>query len=456
MQLTNAALRARLGPPVLALALAFIGLLVAPIAGHAKARETVAMPSAGWHGRAVESPRPRPRLVRTSWPKGWSAGSVGRGTGYARPGGSKRVREVQRRLVQLGYRPGPVDGLFGRRTHAATQWFQFKHGLATTGRVNRSTLTVLQARSEHKPLRTRARSTPSPEVVEPVAPLPAPTPVPVAAADEKSDPLILALLLMVLALGLGVIVGLLGPELRRGRKPDVPAPVRPALNPPAAAPLPAAPRRPRPAAPRRIPAVVGYAAVETGEEEADTATAAVALRCAHRGWSLIEMIHDGRQNGLRLAERPGLVYSIKQVRSGTAAGIVVARLRDVTPRTADLATLLRWLSEADGFLGAADHELDTSTRAGKATARAIIDLGGWERKRISHRTREDLATGRFTPANGPTQADLASQIAAMHERGNSLRAITDALNLTGIAVPAGQTRWQTADVKAAAEVRHRH
>ena len=453
MQRTHAAPTARLGPPLLAMALTVVALLAMPVtaeAARANAREAVAMASAGWHGRAIQNPLPRPRLVRTSWPEGWSAGAVGRGTGYVRPGGSKRVREVQRRLVQLGYRPGPADGLFGPRTRAATLWFQFKHGLATTGRVNRWTLVVLQARSDHRPLRTKPRAAST----EAVAPLPAPRPVPAAAAEE-SNWLVLALLLLLLALGLGVIVGLVGPDLRRARKPAESAPAAPALNPPAAAPLPAARRRSRPAT-RSAPEVLGYAAVEADDEEADTATAAVALRCAHRGWSLIEMVHDGRQPSRRLAERPGLVYAIKQVRSGAAAGLVVARLRDFTTRTADLATLLRWVSEAGGFLGAADHELDTSTRAGKSTARAIIDLGGWSRQRLTQSTREDLASGRFTPAADHTNADLARQIAAMHERGISLRAITDALNLAGIAVPGGQPRWQTTDVKAATEESHRH
>jgi DNA invertase Pin-like site-specific DNA recombinase len=453
MQCTYAALPARLGPPLPAMALTVIALLAMPVsaeAARANAREAVAVASAGWHGRAIQNPRPRPRLVRTSWPESWSAGAVGRGTGYARPGGSERVREVQRRLVQLGYRPGPVDGLFGPRTRAATLWFQFKHGLATTGRVNRSTLTVLQARSDHRPLRTKPR----PPSTEAAAPLPAPPPVPAPAAEE-SNWLVLAVLLLLLALGLGVIVGLVGPDLRRAWKPAASAPAAPTLNPPAAAPLPPAPRRSRPAT-RSAPEVLGYAAVEANDEEADTATAAVALRCVHRGWSLIEMVHDDRQPSGRLAERPGLVYALKQVRSGAAAGLVVARLRDFTTRIADLATLLRWLSEADGFLGAADHELDTSTRAGKATARAIIDLGGWERQRITRRAREDLATGRFAPADNHTHADLARQLAAMHDRGISLRAITDALNLAGIAVPAGQTRWQTTDVKAVAEETNRH
>src|SRR5687767_5828237 len=157
MQLINAAHLSRLGPPALAFALALIGLLVMPVPTHAAARQPEAMASAGWQGRAIQNPRPGLRVVDVQWPKGWSAGPVGFRSGYTRPGGSERVREVQRRLVKLGYRPGPVDGLFGPRTRAATQWFQYKHGLPTKGRVNRSTLAVLTARSEGKSLPTRPR-----------------------------------------------------------------------------------------------------------------------------------------------------------------------------------------------------------------------------------------------------------------------------------------------------------
>jgi DNA invertase Pin-like site-specific DNA recombinase len=167
------------------------------------------------------------------------------------------------------------------------------------------------------------------------------------------------------------------------------------------------------------------------------------------------VINDESSPGRRLAERPGLVYAIRSLRSGPADGLVVARLRDVMPRVADLATLLSWLADADAFLGAVDHELDTSTRAGRATARAIVELGAWERRRLSHSTRADLVNGRFSPRNGARHDELALQIAAMLQRGMSMRAIADALNLVGIPGPPGRARWQPADVRAAAEeVRH--
>jgi DNA invertase Pin-like site-specific DNA recombinase len=201
--------------------------------------------------------------------------------------------------------------------------------------------------------------------------------------------------------------------------------------------------------------VLGYATVGPEDDDADAATAALALRCAHRGWSLVEVIHDRREPGGTLAERPGLTYALDTIRSRAAAGLVVARLRDFADRVIDLATLLKWLAEADAFLGAADHELDTSTRRGRGTAGAIIELGRWERRRISQRTRADLVSGRFTPASRATPADLTREIAMMHARGLSFRAIADALNLVGIHGPQSHGYWEIADVKAAAEVRHR-
>jgi peptidoglycan hydrolase-like protein with peptidoglycan-binding domain len=458
MQSKYAARRA--WPGHLAMALVLLGLLAVPVPAHAarsQARHEVAIVAAGWHGRAIHNPRPRLRLAHAVWPKGWSARSVGFRTGYSRPGGSERVREVQRRLIQLGYRPGPVDGLFGPRTRAATRWFQYKHGLALTGRVNRSTLVVLQTRSDHKPLPATTTGTTKSRGTSPKAVQPKPTPtqqLPATSEDRVDVTWIVAGLLLLAALGLGVVASFLIPELRRPpRKPVTTSPApAPALPPASAGPLPV-PAAPRPRTPVRTtsPRVVGYAMVDAGDRDADDTTAALALRCARRGWSLVEVIHDRRDSGRRLIDRPGLTYAVDTIRSRTATGLVVARIRDFTHRVADLATLLTWLADAEAFLGAADHELDTSTRAGRGTAGAVIELARWEREGISQRTREDLVRGRFTPGDGTTSADITQQIAVMHDHGLSLRAIAEALNLVGVAGPAGRTRWRTADVKAASE-----
>ncbi len=80
-------------------------------------------------------------------PSGWSAGTVGRGTGYWRAQGSLRVRGVQRRLREDGYELGSVDGLFGPRTEAAVRQFQRRHGLDVTGAVGAATLEHLRKRT---------------------------------------------------------------------------------------------------------------------------------------------------------------------------------------------------------------------------------------------------------------------------------------------------------------------
>jgi hypothetical protein len=103
---------------------------------------------------ATASPLHEQRGAALSWatyhPKGWSAGSVSLGTGYWRPGASRRVREVQRRLDQLGYGAGKVDGFFGPITDAAVYRYQRGRALRVDGIVGPQTL---------KDLRSRTRST---------------------------------------------------------------------------------------------------------------------------------------------------------------------------------------------------------------------------------------------------------------------------------------------------------
>ena len=101
--------------------------------------------SAGWHGRAVRDVHRHERRA-VSRPAG-SSGALRPGTGADRPGGSVRVRELQRRLRGLGYRPGPVDGVLGPRTRAAAAWFAHKHGLRISAAVDAATVSLLRERS---------------------------------------------------------------------------------------------------------------------------------------------------------------------------------------------------------------------------------------------------------------------------------------------------------------------
>jgi peptidoglycan hydrolase-like protein with peptidoglycan-binding domain len=151
MQYRSVAVVARsAGLVLVACVLALIGVEPAAAADSPARAAELFISSASWHGRAIREPH-RHDAVRTSVAqrrvRGWSAGPVSFGTGFRRPGGSLRVREVQQRLRRLGYRPGPVDGLFGRQTRAAVAWFQVKHGLPVDGRATLATVRHLRART---------------------------------------------------------------------------------------------------------------------------------------------------------------------------------------------------------------------------------------------------------------------------------------------------------------------
>jgi peptidoglycan hydrolase-like protein with peptidoglycan-binding domain len=65
------------------------------------------------------------------------------GSGYGRPGGSPLVRATQRRLLQEGYPPHGIDGIFGPRTRRAVIAFQAAHRLKQDGVVGPRTWAAL-------------------------------------------------------------------------------------------------------------------------------------------------------------------------------------------------------------------------------------------------------------------------------------------------------------------------
>jgi cellulose synthase (UDP-forming) len=86
--------------------------------------------------------------------------ALGLGAGFARPGGSRRVGELQRALRNRGYRPGPVDGLYGPLTERAVSRYQRRHGLSVDGVVGPETLRELRCRrSSRRHVRRNTRPT---------------------------------------------------------------------------------------------------------------------------------------------------------------------------------------------------------------------------------------------------------------------------------------------------------
>lgn len=60
-----------------------------------------------------------------------------------------RVRVIQQRLVELGYNPGIVDGVWGSNTHAALSHFLTSKGQTFDGKIDENELQILGIISDH-------------------------------------------------------------------------------------------------------------------------------------------------------------------------------------------------------------------------------------------------------------------------------------------------------------------
>jgi hypothetical protein len=186
---------------------------------------------------------------------------------------------------------------------------------------------------------------------------------------------------------------------------------------------------------RRTPTpVLGYVS-RAGNAAAEATAPALEDACARRDWSLVRIVQEPDDAGARLANRPGLLHALQQIEVGEVEGLVVTRLREFTTRFADLAALMQWLADADGFLAAVDDDLDTSTPDGRATVAAVIDIASWRRQPFTRGARR--------------RPELEPRIAALTDRGLPATAIADALNLAGVPAPDDHDGWQPGDVLAA-------
>jgi DNA invertase Pin-like site-specific DNA recombinase len=204
--------------------------------------------------------------------------------------------------------------------------------------------------------------------------------------------------------------------------------------------------------PRTGTPVIGYVSVgeqerrANGEEYAAQARA-IASFCSRYGLQLVRIVRDVVGDVGRAAAAPGLQHACKALTANEARALVVQDFGRLTRSPARLSLLLRWFADADRTLIAIDNQLDTSTPAGRATARALIEVGEWDRQRAAQRR-----TGNHSHNSRPSVRDvpeLHARIAAMREAGMSLHAIADRLNAEGVPTLRGGSRWRPSSVQAA-------
>jgi DNA invertase Pin-like site-specific DNA recombinase len=213
-------------------------------------------------------------------------------------------------------------------------------------------------------------------------------------------------------------------------------------------------------APRSRVAVLGYASVSgpagsVKSEELKRQADVIARECERRGLALLELVGEREPQNGRALERPGLSYALERIAAREAQGLVVSDLSRLTHSAADLGSIIEWFTSARARLVAVAHALDTEDEAGRLAANMLVEVSGWERERLSERTRQGLKAARLNGRGGgrPAVTDdpgLRDRILRMRAHGMTLQAIADTLNAEGVPTLRGGAKWRHSSVQTAA------
>ena len=307
MQLTRVVLAA-----LVALGIALVPVTPASAHGnHPGAAASLLIPAAGWHGRAIENTHRHAGAAADRSLRGWSAGPVAFGAGYHRPGGSDRVREVQRRLHRLGYRPGPIDGLFGPLTRSSVAWFQVKHGLPVNGRATLATVRHLRARTGASDPAPAERAIASTVAARPQAQDTRSITPSAAATESGASPIgwIAGAALLLLLVAAAFL-------LRRQRGPARSEPAQPSAQ---------------------ALAYVLIPADEPDDLRFRSHAASIEAESAERGLAVVGFVADVEDSRL-IWQRPGLASAVRRLVDGEVDFLMVTKIEDATD--ADLERLM--------------------------------------------------------------------------------------------------------------------
>jgi peptidoglycan hydrolase-like protein with peptidoglycan-binding domain/DNA invertase Pin-like site-specific DNA recombinase len=423
------------------------------------------------------------------------------GAGYGEPQGSERVRALQRRLRRAGERPGPIDGRFGPLTEAAVLRFQRREGLAVDGVVGETTGGALARRlatpaAERRAARGAGRlAKPEPGAKAKPEPTKEPEPKPKGSPKPAANPggsgIELPSRGAVLALALLLAGAVALAVARSAKRHPARAPVdyeslaeggRPrasglgeVASPPRRSPPTQAQRRGArphaagsPAPPQGSPngtPVLAYATVSVptsngNGDELRGQLELIAGECERRGLALLEAVRDREPQDRKGLERPGLEYALRRISEGEARGLVVSELSRLSRSASDLGVVLEWFTRSEARLVVVAEQLDTYEPGGRLTARALIEVSGWERERLSERTRSGLQAARMKGGRGGRRVvaddpDLLQRITNMRAQGMTLQAIADRLNAEGVPTVRGGAKWRPSSVQAAAGYKRR-
>ena len=203
--------------------------------------------------------------------------------------------------------------------------------------------------------------------------------------------------------------------------------------------------------------MVTYLRVSTSEQalsglgvEAQRAT--VLAYAQRKGLTILDEHCDQGISAKSLKGRPGALAALEAVRSGKAAGLLVAKMDRLSRSVVDGASLMEQAAREGWALHFADLDIDTSTPAGEMAANIIISGSQYERRLISQRTRDALAAKRArgerlgaAPALPP---DVTRRIIAERSQGRTFQAIADGLTGDDVPTARGKSHWYPATINA--------
>lgn len=203
--------------------------------------------------------------------------------------------------------------------------------------------------------------------------------------------------------------------------------------------------------------VVAYVRVSTDEQAAsglglDAQRATIAKYAEHKGLTVVAEYADEGISAKNLTHRPGALAALEAVRSGKAAGLMVAKMDRLSRSVLDGAGLMEQAGREGWALHFADIDLDTSTPAGEMAANIMISSSQYERRLISQRTRDALAAkrarGERLGAAPALPVEVTRRIVAERAAGSTFQGIADALMADGIPTARGKAKWYPATIKA--------
>jgi DNA invertase Pin-like site-specific DNA recombinase len=226
--------------------------------------------------------------------------------------------------------------------------------------------------------------------------------------------------------------------------------------------------------------VIGYVRVST-EEQADKGVSLDAQEAKVRAYAalhdldLVDVVVDAGGSAKSL-KRPGLQRALGMLKTGQAAGLVVAKLDRLSRSVRD------WNNLIDGYFGesagktlmSVADSIDTRTAAGRLVLNVLMSVAQWEREAIGERTRDalrhkqargertgavpfgyvlDAADGRRSRGGRPValvedphEQEAIRLMVEFRDSGLSCRAIAAELNLQGIKTK-GNGRWHETTVR---------